>query len=265
MNRQDGFPTKCIFCQEDRPLTNEDYWPKWLQRHHPSPFKKSVHQTRVINSDGTLGPFLNNVNRNRGPLNMPLKVVCAHCNNGWMSRIQKIASPHLKPLVDGNWIEPSEDAQKIIASWTTMFVMVYDFAHMETQSISHEERSAFRSSASPLNGWIVSIGRMKNTVNHGKVWKRTVSISSSIPNAVNDRKYVQSTILAAGYLIIHAASAPTSEIQFNPLGVEASLGLSVIWPSIRPSIKRPLSRVSVLSGFDKITASFDRMLQQGRP
>ena len=196
---------------------------------------------------------------------MPLKVVCALCNNGWMSRVQKAASPHLKPLVDGKWVEPSEEVQKIIASWTTMFVMVYDFAHMETQSISREERSAFKSSASPLNGWAVSIGRMKSTFNHGKVWKRTHRITHSDPDAISDSYYVQSTTFAAGYLIIHALSAPPSEIEFIPLGVEAGVGLSVVWPTIHPSIKRPLRRVSVGSGFDNVATGLDRMLQQGMP
>lgn len=62
--------------------------------------------------------------RSGEPQSGRLRVVCASCNNGWMSDLQQEAKPHLLPLIKGETYLLHRNAQKTLAAWIAMFAMV---------------------------------------------------------------------------------------------------------------------------------------------
>lgn len=99
----------CIFCGASGALTREHVWPAWLS-------------TLGLPNDPVrmeTGP-LNRLPDTRGPLpplNMTVKSVCAQCNNGWMSELEKSVQPILASMILGRQtlIEPT--TQPILAEW----------------------------------------------------------------------------------------------------------------------------------------------------
>jgi hypothetical protein len=152
--KREPLPTKCIFCNKKNLLTKEDFWPTWLQKIAPSKHTSMTHLTRY----GILDPISNTMNwhNKRGrfdlpisPLSARLKVVCAECNNGWMSELQGKAKPFLLLLMEGRWTGITREAQAAIAAWATMFTMVCEFADMTTQAVTQSERDEFMLTKQP--------------------------------------------------------------------------------------------------------------------
>ena len=258
---QEGFPKVCIFCG-CKSLTAEDYWPKWLQRFLPSPFNSSLHTTTLsLNDDKPMRIREMIINRNKGPLQTPLKVVCHLCNNRWMSNLQRETSTHLKPLIDGNWVEFTERSQALIAAWATMFVMVYDFADMVTQNVTQSERTLFKDTKLPPPNWIISIGRMLTSHAHGEVWKRSFGLWPPPTDAVSNTYNFQSTTFSAGRLLLNVVSN-TSEAVITPQEIGAELRLEVVWPTVNWPIQRPARSISAGAGFTFVATGIDRVLEK---
>lgn len=263
IHSQPGFPEVCIFCAGTGPLTEEDWWPKWLHRYLPSPFNAQRHTARSgLKPDfesrhlGTIAPEW----KGRGSLYSPLKVVCRNCNNRWMSSLQNRANLYLKPLIKDEWAPFDEEAQSAVASWMTMLCMVYDFRNMDTQNITQAERGAFFINHVPPSNWIISVGFLRNTYIHGKVWQRALGVHLS-PDDIIKRPYnVQSTTIAIGKLLLHAFSTATPLVNITPPDVRTSLGLEVIWPAINWPILRPHRKVSNQAGFTLVAKGLDNLI-----
>jgi hypothetical protein len=57
---------------------------------------------------------------------LPVKCVCEQCNNGWMSRMENRARPHLEPLLTGQPRVLDADAQTTISTWAVKTAMVLE-------------------------------------------------------------------------------------------------------------------------------------------
>ena len=64
----------------------------------------------------------------RKPFDDVAKIVCADCNNGWMSQIEVKTRPHLEPLITGDTgnrpVLLPEDAQEAIATWIALRTLI---------------------------------------------------------------------------------------------------------------------------------------------
>lgn len=84
----------CIFCGAVGTMTGEDVLGQWLQR-------IDLDQSPVLHGTG----WLNRIGREIGtrpPFRQRIRDVCAHCNNGWMSQLENIASRVLTPFILGH-------------------------------------------------------------------------------------------------------------------------------------------------------------------
>src|SRR6266852_2905824 len=135
---------ECIFCSR-RPLTREHIWPQWL---HPYVLcdltsyqfdMQFVHETHSERTQKKSGG---------DPRNRPVRVVCAGCNGGWMSRLQQTAKPLLIPLVTGQAVRLDAQAQQVIAVWCAMSVMTAEFLSHDRQAISLDERRSIKATQS---------------------------------------------------------------------------------------------------------------------
>ena len=76
--------------------------------------------------------------RSGEPQSGRLRVVCASCNNGWMSDLQQEAKPHLLPLIKGETYLLHRNDQKTLAAWIAMFAMVAE--HVDKIALAHRPR-----------------------------------------------------------------------------------------------------------------------------
>ena len=105
---------QCIFCGGGG-LTNEHAWPQWILNEQ-DPFGI------VVESDGE------HVRTLVGPkAAIKLKVVCAACNNGWMSDLEAKAKPVLGPLIDGQRSRLGLPEQALLNICLTKTAMVFGF------------------------------------------------------------------------------------------------------------------------------------------
>jgi hypothetical protein len=76
------------------------------------------------------------------------RVVCAPCNNGWMSDLQSQAKPLLLPFIAGRSGTLSIRQQHMIAAWTIMTFIVLEYigGSFRNKYFTDDERQIFRRS-----------------------------------------------------------------------------------------------------------------------
>ena len=70
-----------------------------------------------------------------------------------MSVIQQNTKPVLLPLIQGQTVILTKGQQRIMATWLTMWAMVYENCQPETIAIPQTERSTFWQTRQPLSHW----------------------------------------------------------------------------------------------------------------
>jgi hypothetical protein len=106
---------RCVFCGSTSNLTREHVLPDWLKGIGLD-LAPSVHQS---------GPH-NRVPRqwSSTPFNTTVKLVCATCNNGWLSSLESSARPVLTPLIRGESQHLLAGNHALIAKWTCKTALV---------------------------------------------------------------------------------------------------------------------------------------------
>ena len=109
----------CIFCERPAKMTNEHVWGKWLKPYAPPGVNKHELVYATLGKIGTQDKTYTQIKAGH-PLNSQVRVVCAECNNGWLSGIQERAKSHMIPLIEGQQKLIGAEAQTAIATWATM-------------------------------------------------------------------------------------------------------------------------------------------------
>ncbi|MFZ0229305.1 MAG: hypothetical protein WAL41_20710 [Mycobacterium sp.] len=106
---------RCVFCGSTSNLTREHVLPDWL-KDIGLDLAPSLHQSAP----------LDRVPRqwSSTPFNTTVKLVCASCNNGWLSSLESSARPVLTPLIRGESRHLPSDDQALIAKWTCKTTLV---------------------------------------------------------------------------------------------------------------------------------------------
>lgn len=134
-------PKKCFFCGAEGPLTQEHVLPDWL-RHLG--FKGTGVRELVQDSDA---PII----QQGGAFSKKLKIVCADCNNVWMSAMEDDAKPVLismfQAAATGKQTMLDASAQLALARWAfkTAAVMT-QLAAQTARTFPTAQASSFRSS-----------------------------------------------------------------------------------------------------------------------
>lgn len=122
-------PKVCAFCGASGAMSREHAWGDWIKGFLP-PDTVLNHDVYSTNDDWSVPgkPVLSGQRTKKisgAPRSLRLPVVCASCNNGWMSRIeQQMAIPILGPLLRGDHRTLTIDDQTGLALWVEMKMMV---------------------------------------------------------------------------------------------------------------------------------------------
>ncbi len=206
--------TLCVFCGSAARKTREHIWGDWLKGYVRHDLKKHGMVYHDIDRPGHMQ--VSSRIRAGDPLNAQVKIVCAVCNNGWLSRIQNDAKPYLVRLVRGERTLLGRDAQMKVATWITMATMTAEFLTYSPRqvAITAEERRAFKEDPRPIDGWRIWIAFWDEPHRIPDQWVHT---SSAIYDA-EDIPYVehidgapqtntQTTSARIGKLFFHSMSS----------------------------------------------------------
>ena len=155
-------PRACIFCQQPGRMTKEHIWGDWLKAHIAPTMNKHNMQAVRINQPGqpTTG---NTLLRAGDPLRSTVRVVCADCNNQWLSGIQSRAKPILIPLIKGDRTVLGIEAQQRVSAWCAMATMTAEFIDRDPNTIAvpQADRDWLRNNGTAPPGWRIWLARYR--------------------------------------------------------------------------------------------------------
>lgn len=242
---------RCIFCGAGK-LTREHIWPAWA----------GIHFERTEDDQHTLefGTYRHNAppteptyrHRQGRVVSVKLKVVCAACNSGWMSRLEESAKPVLQRLILGVEQTLTEDDQRLLVRWVTLKMMVAEQLHPEHAVFGQADRTAFMETREPpssLQVWIARCGKLA----WASAYRRRAATFTrpNAPPPPRNTKNVQSMALGFGDLFVLAVHGLLNqgvevelEVAFFP--VSPFLG-AVRWPpGFRISAEMALAAADIL-------------------
>ncbi len=246
-----AMPTRCVFCGSDDPLTSEHIWGDWILKggylaRTANKYKSAVttiaHQNRFLDEHGALRT------RSGDVLGANIRIVCAKCNNGWMSRIQERAKPYLVRLFDGSRSIYDSKCKNYVSAWAALASMTSEYLDCDPSliAISQTDRNYVRSTESaPLN-WRIWVGFYNRQLGSQCI-KMTLPVldSNDTTNikAGNVRlPNTQTTTIIIGRLYIHAMSCffHRQAREWNwPVDPRARTLLTPIWPATNNLLQWP--------------------------
>lgn len=229
-------PKRCIFCDAKAKLSKEDFFPQWFREIYPASQEAQKARLNAEISwhepDPETGGVLVRIAKSRlarpGDLaDQTLKVVCEPCNNGWMSRLQQAAKPHLLPYIMGKWPRPNRLARKVISSWATMFSMVIEFADGPSRIVPLVERNTFSKDLRPPIGSFIWAGRLAGDVPY---WfhRRALRLASSVRD--QGPANTSLTTITLGHLLLQVYLTTTDREIMDPKQRAMDEHLSPLWP-----------------------------------
>lgn len=230
-------PKHCVFCQKKAKLTREDFFPKWFRDLYPASRESEKSRLNAEVSwhelDATTGKIVTVVAPSKlarpGDLaDQTLRIACGDCNNGWMSRLQQAAKPHLLPYIQGRWTKPGRDARRLISSWATMFAMVVEFGDEPSAIVPPIEREIFMRDRRPPIGSYVWAGRLTGDLPY---WfhRRALRLAGN-PSEVVGPPNAQLTTIVLGHLLLQIYLTISDLEAFDPVYRCAESGLFPLWP-----------------------------------
>ena len=98
-------------------------WPAWLKRVFPD-LGPPTHLFGLVGDDDSWAE------ERRPAFSRRAKIVCAECNNGWMSRLEVAAAPLITPMLTAERrVTLNVDEQAIVALWVVKTAMTMQLSH----------------------------------------------------------------------------------------------------------------------------------------
>lgn len=225
---------QCIFCSNPA-NSREHIWADWLKAYVPRTQINHGQERTWIHEDGRLTRSLEH--RSGDPRSRKLKIVCASCNNNWMSRIQERAKPILIPLIRGEPCALDADAQRVISGWAALLVTIEEYTHRDWVSVPAVDRAWLKRSAIAPPNWLIWAGRFIAPHGESRMSRSVLPIVSNaelakLAGADGPRVFNgQTSTFLVGQLLVHTLSAPR-RLRFT-LDPALELKLRLICPPRR--------------------------------
>jgi hypothetical protein len=242
----------CLFCGGNG-MTKQHIWPNWM---NSTISKRANHNTQtttdlrgIYHSRGAYN-FLGspNVKVQNGDIGTTkLRLICASCNNTWMSDIENAVKPVVVHLMNQDDIVVDLEKQSRLVAWISLMSIVAEFTDVPTKGISFEQRKFFMDNRMPSNDWAIWVGKYD-----GKEWAprryrhvggavhRVVGADEALNTAQLAQKSkaprtTQVSTIVADKLIIVALSTSDTYLQEDFLDFNQDK-LVKIWPTTQTEI-----------------------------
>ncbi len=251
-------PRRCIFCNEYGQMTKEHIWPDWLG----NMFLKTGKEKHTFGSitEQQFKRLSDDTFERSGHLtSLKLRVVCADCNNTWMSRVEAKVKPLLLDLIGTRSINLDATRQELLARWIAMKVITGE--HGERKQDIHvtptADRLRLRSNAEIPPYFSIYLGWQ--TTEHNSAWVRqswTMAFSSEGPSPKLEgrSKNCQTVSILFGPLMVFVLTVRLDDFraeEFFRFGSLAQIwprkNETIAWPPMRPLTRAEMSKVAWIS------------------
>ncbi len=265
-----GANRRCIFCGGTG-MSKEHFWPKWASQNVSSTQSKSYAQELHTSSGYPRVPVHPPHRRKRnGDLStVKFRVVCRSCNNGWMSRVEQAAKPHLLALMSGVPTVLDRAAQRSIAAWITMKVIVAEHDQPDTAMTPAADREALRSDPPVLPEYfVIRIGM--HTLAAQTAYRRhseTLMFASHditpppVPEMLGMGRNAQMVTFAFAALLVHVFAARDCGRKPEQMLSFSNQALPQLWPHQAEQFSWPPRRLvqrrelpQLLNGLEDLVA-----------
>lgn len=228
----------CIFCQQDRVLTAEHVFPKWMTNLFPRGTGFTValaddESEKVIEFGGR-------------KFNYTSRVVCGSCNSGWMSAIEGEACGLLTALIRGEQSELDLDDVILLGRWTTKTAIVSAHAGPRVHPVAWEHGQWLYQQQVPTGHTFLWLGTYGGRAVGPEQWKmlpRALELSLVEPPQTTFLAY--SWTATFGKLLLKAVFLPpilwASTVAFS---FQHAGSLVQIWPQPPDSVRFPLDHAT---------------------
>ncbi|MBB5157426.1 hypothetical protein [Saccharopolyspora phatthalungensis] len=184
-----------------------------------------------------------------GVFSKKLQIVCASCNNGWMSRLEQDAKPLLIHLFrsHGRSIPLEEDAQLTLARWAfkTAVVCAYADKNQQVEPFPKEHRREFYENDQPPNQAWIRIGMCEIPSDPSKgehlaayLLEPSLGVLISGDSSTNIRMY-RATIRLLNVVFCILGYVTTATTMKDQPSKEFRTITLPLWPAQRPTIWWP--------------------------
>jgi len=150
----------CVFCGASG-LTKEHIFAGWIAKLYPS---ENVGTGVIIAPDGATKTYA------MPPFNQTVRVVCAGCNNGWMSELEEKAAPLLRRMIKaGQAKRMSAEDQQLAATWSVKTAFMLQCIHPADRVVPESEYRRFYDTKLPPVGlvvWLAARGGLRDHTGH---------------------------------------------------------------------------------------------------
>ncbi len=241
MSKKSKAPGKCVFCGKTG-VTKQHMWPDWIKNVHPRTDKEHTQQITHLDSSSplvtTIKPFMG---YKRGPLGAyKLRIVCAACNNGWMSQLEQKSQPILTNLILNQSSRINSDTQQILAAWVSLMAMVAEYTDVPNMAIPPEHRNHLRQNGYPPEGWKIWLGN--NVAPDWSLSYHHIGLASH-PAKSPEKSFecnTQFSTIGIGAVIFYVASTVLHSSVLK-ISDEFEKNMVQIWPTNLENVQFPIS------------------------
>jgi hypothetical protein len=248
---------KCIFCGGGS-LSKEHFWPAWSVKLFPPGSHAEHYEVLVTRTEiDTLARPVEVQSRQGSTTTKKIRVVCQKCNNEWMGDIETAAKPILSRVILGRADVLDQAAQKVLAVWIALKVMVGEQNRPKDAVVTQEQRDEFKENRTIPEGMRIWIANYK-----GETWRfryRRHNATLTLPNPKVmpvGGKNVQTTTFGFGNLLVHTMTYSRQGVDINQF-VKVGSQMTILWPSAAPTISWPEPFVLLDKGANQLAAQIE--------
>lgn len=159
LGRGRGERRACVFCRaEDQKISKEHLWSKWMAAYVEPTGNGSTTKSRILATQ--TGRVEQSQSWPEAGFGQEVSGPCKRCNETWMERIEADARASLVPMLEDRPVDLRPEAQRAVARWATLKLLVAHLGHpADRQSIPAERYRSFFIDRSLPVGARVWIGR----------------------------------------------------------------------------------------------------------
>jgi hypothetical protein len=251
---------RCIFCGA-RKVTKEHFWPSWCAPFFPRGGDDArVEVTYAQVGQGRLLAPARFVNRPGPVITKKIRVVCAPCNNIWMSRLETEVKPILIPMLLGEPVVLTQRQQRTLVEWIALKVMVAEFSRGDDIVISEEDRVVFKGSRQIPVGMQIWLGKCGEERWHSGLFRQAVILSLPHQSIDRSRKNTQTVTFGIGQLLVFVLLTRVPDLlRFSS---QMLAKMEILWPLGHQDLSWPAKPALSVAEADHLAQSLDHLSGQ---
>ncbi len=233
-------PGRCLFCGGNG-LSKEHFWPQWASDLLGPRATGAAYVEDFSVRTSKTGTTLSNTRKQRPGhvVTKKLRIVCAKCNNEWMSVLESSVKPFVAPMMRGESLSLGGELQHLFVQWVSLKLLVAEQNRPAESIWGQGDRDAFLRERTIPTGMTVWIAQC-----YSNFWRNAYLRHAAILGKERDarpadgRKNSQVTAFGIGELFVLAMASTANGVDLGSFFVFDERFLR-IWPTSGEELRWP--------------------------